>query len=378
MKNCDNHSERLGLRFIVEPQGAILSTREKELLAELQPLGVMFRRRNFRHDLPYSEWLATYQSLVAEIRAAIGREDIIFCIDHEGGSVHRFPSPITRFPYAMTYGESLPAVQAVSRAMAVELKSLGINVTFSPVADVHSNPKNPVINQRAYSSRATSVAEAAVVSAREFRAHGIIPCAKHFPGHGDTTVDSHFELPVVSRNLNELEQCELIPFKALIEDNVEMIMTAHLMVPELDSLAQATISAEIITHLMRSKLGYKGVTIADALGMKAILQDVRSGSFSGRAQRAGLDIFLVAGDVVTIEDAMALKNELFQCIQTDDRIALAAHESEERIVQLLARVSDSSVQMLSDECIRKHSDICVEIEQNHLTKDFDFSPEGFE
>lgn len=370
--------ESLGLRFIVEPEGPVLTAKEKELLADLKPLGVMFRRRNFVQNVPYKEWLDAYKELVAEIRVAIGRPQVIFCIDHEGGDVHRFPPPVTRFPYAMTYGSSVETVRAVSEAMAVELASLGINLTFSPVADVHSNPKNPVIHQRAFSTDPQEVARAAVASANEFRVRGVLPCAKHFPGHGDTAVDSHFSLPLVSRDKESLQQCELVPFKALIDSGIEMIMTAHLVVSHLDPNNQATVSPVIINQLLRDELGFNGVTIADALGMKAIVDDLRSKTFARRAHLAGLDIFLVAGDVLSIEDALLLRDELRDGIQSGALHEGSMRSALLRIDTLLRSTKTNHVEQLSEETLNRHQILSDEISRRNASVAFDFSPKGFE
>lgn len=370
--------ESLGLRFIVEPEGTVLSAEEKKLLSDLKPLGVMFRRRNFVQDVPYREWLESYKRLVAEIQSAIGRPDVVFCIDHEGGNVHRFPPPITRFPYAMKYGSSVETVREVSRAMAVELASLGINLTFSPVADVHSNPKNPVIHERSFSSDPREVATAAVASAHEFRVKGVLPCTKHFPGHGDTAVDSHLALPVVKRDIESLRGCELVPFKALIDAGIEMVMTAHLIVSHLDPNNQATISPIIINQLLRGELGFNGVTIADALGMKAIVDDLRSHTFARRAHEAGLDVFLVVGDVVSIEDALLLRDELRHGLQSGAFSDASMQGAIARIATLLQSITVNRVELLSEETLKRHQLLSEEISRRNSVEAFDFSPQGFE
>jgi beta-N-acetylhexosaminidase len=370
--------QSLGYRFIVEPQGPVLSAEEKKLLSDLKPLGVMFRRRNFVQDVPYSEWFDAYKRLVAEIQVAIGRPKVVFCIDHEGGNVHRFPPPITRFPYAMKYGSSVDTVRAVSRAMAIELASLGINLTFSPVADVHSNPQNPVIHQRSFSTEPCEVAAAAVASAQEFRLGGVLPCAKHFPGHGDTAVDSHVALPVVKRDKESLRSCELVPFKALIDSGVEMVMTAHLIVSRLDPSNQATVSPVIIDQLLREELGFNGVTIADALGMKAIVDDLRSHTFASRAHMAGLDVFLVVGDVVSIEDALLLRDELRHGIQSRSLTEASMQGSIARISTLLQSIKVNRMEPLCEETLKRHQLLSDEIFRQNSESTFNFSPKGFE
>jgi beta-N-acetylhexosaminidase len=347
------------------------------MLSDLKPAGIMLRKRNFLQNEPYDAWRAEYAELLAEVRAAIGRPHIIVCVDHEGGGVHRFPEPITRFPYPAVYGSSLQAVESVSTAMARELYSLGVNISFSPVADIHSNPENPVINQRAFGTTASQVGEAASVCAAALRQGGVVPCAKHFPGHGDTATDSHFAVPVLAQTLTDLQQRELIPFQRLVNEGIEMVMSAHLMVPLVDPDNQATISHRILTELLRTQMGFRGITITDALGMKGILDVVMSGSFVSRAHHAGLDLFLMAGDVVTLRDSITLRDELVRNVNAgviDDR-SMASVQS--RVVAFLAALPQYPVSTLSSEDITKHHELCATLAKNAPWKGFVFNPQGF-
>lgn len=368
----------LGLRFVVEPSGAHLTEAEARALSDLRPAGVMLRKRNFLTSEPYPVWLKAFSTLLADIRAAIGRPNIIVSIDHEGGAVHRFPPPITRFPYPATYGGSLEAVAAVSGAMAKELASLGINLSFSPVADIHSNPNNPVINERAYGTNPDAVTNAALTCAATLRAAGILPCAKHFPGHGDTGVDSHYTLPVLPHTQRELEQRELIPFKALIDHGIEAIMTAHLMVPALDAQAQATISGPILNGLLRQQLGFSGVTFADALGMKGIYDVVTSGQFCLKAHRAGLDIFLMVGDAVSIADALTLRDQLARDYEDNSLTEASLLESQDRILKLLSKLATHTPRELDQSELTQHAALASQLARNAPWSSFKFNPAGFE
>jgi beta-N-acetylhexosaminidase len=180
-------SPQFGHRFIVEPSGPVLLAKEKKLLAELKPAGVMLRKRNFVEGEPYEKWLAAYRALVEDLRKAAGGDRLILSIDHEGGRVVRPPEPITRFPYAARWADRS---REVAEAMAAELRSLAINTVFGPVADIHSNPANPVINQRAFGRTPEEVLSGAIPYIEVMEAEGILPCPKHFPGHGDTHIDS--------------------------------------------------------------------------------------------------------------------------------------------------------------------------------------------
>jgi beta-N-acetylhexosaminidase len=368
----------LGLRCIVEPSGDTLSSEEAGLLRELRPAGIMLRSRNFARDLPYAEWLPRYAELLNAVRAAIGRERIVVCVDHEGGQVHRFPPPITRFPYPAFYAASKDAIEGVSTVWATELKSLGINVTFSPCADIHTHPDNPVIKHRAYGTTPDAVASAAATCAATLRRLRVVPCAKHFPGHGDTSVDSHYALPVLNRTAEQLRDRELIPFKALIDDGLEMVMSAHLMLPLIDSSNQATLSPAVLRSLLRDMLGFKGVSIADALGMKAIRDDVLKPDFPRRAQEAGLDLFLMVGDPVSIRDAISVRDALRSSIEQGDLPRQAALDTQQRIEAFLSALPQYGVSQLSAEQLASHAALASTLSQNLPFEPFSFAPKGFD
>jgi beta-N-acetylhexosaminidase len=369
----------LGLRFIVEPFSTVLSADEAALLADLRPIGVMLRKRNFLKNVPYTDWLAAYKKLLSDIRAAIGRPSIVVCIDHEGGNVVRFPAPVTRFPYPAFYASSDAAVAEVSRMMATELRSLGINLSFSPVADIHSNPANPVINERAFGRTAEDVARSACICAAALRASGIVPCAKHFPGHGDTASDSHYSLPVVHASQEELENREFVPFRALIKDGIEIIMSAHIVVPALDAHNQATLSQVIMKSVLRDRLGFKGITIADALGMKAIHDSLSQGAFATRVHNAGIDLLLMVGDTVSIADAVALRNEWLQELQAASEAATNSIKATEiRIAQFIQTVPQYPVTELDQQTLAVHAKLAADLAAKSPWSTFQFHPVGFD
>lgn len=373
-----NEDSDSGIRFVVEPSGVELTALERKQLRELRPAGIMLRKRNFLQGRPYHEWLATFDALVTDCRMAIGRSSIIVSIDHEGGAVHRFPSPITRFPYAATYGAVPEAVFQVASAMGEELAALGVNLSFSPVADIHSNPDNPVINERAYGTRVSQVSSAALACARALRQHGIVPCAKHFPGHGDTADDSHYAVPSIPHSRTALEQRELQPFKALIDDGIEMVMSAHVMVPAIDPDNQATISRPILTDLLRGSLGFRGLTVADALGMKGIHGVVMGGAFPVLAHRAGLDLFLVVGDTVSIGDALQLRDQLTQALRGGELDKAGVLETEHRIEQFLATLPQHPVREIPAETLARHAALAQTLAAHAPWSSFAFNPVGFD
>src|ERR1700737_781668 len=271
----------IGLRPSVQ-----LHERDRALLADLRPAGGIFFKSNFAHDQPYEGWLDDHGKLIAEVRATIGRERIFIGIDHEGGRVCRTPAPITRFSYAARWAAQ---AGAVGHAMGVELASLGVNLNFAPVLDIHSNPANPVIGNRSFGTTGEGVTAAALAFMRAMQAHEVLACGKHFPGHGDTDTDSHRELPVLDRDLASLRARELVPFRAAIEAGIPMIMTSQLL-PKRDPTEPVTLSRRFGQELLRGELGFKGVVVSDDIGMHAVSRMFDDPTAAVRLLLAGTDL----------------------------------------------------------------------------------------
>lgn len=218
-------------------------------------------------------------------------------VDQEGGRVARLRSPFTEWPPMLTLGRSgdVTLAHRFARALAAELKAVGVTLDYTPVLDVLTNPKNPVIGDRALAERAEDVARfgAAIISA--LQAEGIAASGKHFPGHGDTSVDSHLELPLIEHPAERLEAVELIPFKAAIEAGVASIMTAHILIPAVDEERPATLSARIVNQMLKKQLGYDGLVLSDDLEMKAISARYSIPDATVKAIAAGCDAVLMCG-----------------------------------------------------------------------------------
>ena len=360
-----------GLRFLVEPSGNSLTPDERKMLSELRPVGILLRKRNFREDLPYKEWIAALSDLLKDVVSASGRKNLIISIDHEGGRVVRPPLPITRFPYASRWRE---ASKEVGHAHGRELLSLGINLSFAPVVDIHSNPKNPVINQRAFGRTAEEVIQYAIPYLNALREEGILTCAKHFPGHGDTEVDSHWTLPVLNRSKDELMSRELIPFKSAIGAGVPMIMTAHIVATAIDSVA-ATFSETFLKDILCRELGYQGLIIADALGMHAVRGDLDKQSVIAKGLAAGLDIFAVVGDNVSIETAVAINEECKKLFRDNIISEEIFKKSEEKIIPFLAQCEVTEPYLLSEEVLSSHAALVKSLEGK---SEWDLTVPGFE
>ena len=218
-------------------------------------------------------------------------------IDQEGGRVARLRSPFTEWPPMAVLGRSEDAALArkFAGALAAELAAVGISLDYAPVLDINTNPKNPVIGDRALGENPEIVATLGRVIIEELQRQGVAACGKHFPGHGDTTADSHFELPIVEHAPDRLRAIEFAPFKAAIEAGVAFIMTAHVLVVSIDEERPATLSPRIVQRILREELGFTGVIISDDLEMKGIANTYPPGEAAVEAVAAGCDAVLMCG-----------------------------------------------------------------------------------
>jgi beta-N-acetylhexosaminidase len=218
-------------------------------------------------------------------------------VDQEGGRVARLRAPFTVWPPMMTLGRSGDEALAerFARALAAELKAVGISLDYTPVLDINTNPKNPVIGDRALAERAEDVARLGRVIITTLQAAGIAACGKHFPGHGDTSADSHHELPLIEHAPDRLDAIELVPFRAAIAAGVASIMTAHILVQAYDEERPATLSPAVVDALLKKRLGFGGLVLSDDLDMKAIGSRYGVPEATVAAIAAGCDVVLMCG-----------------------------------------------------------------------------------
>jgi beta-N-acetylhexosaminidase len=237
----------------------------------------------------------------------------LVAVDQEGGLVQRVRAPATVWP-PMRAHDGLTAddeatAEQVGLAMGRELRALGFDIDFAPVLDVHTNPANPVIGDRAFATEPEAVARRALAFARGLDQAGMLACGKHFPGHGDTATDSHLELPRIDHSWERLERVELLPFARAAAADLPMIMTAHVVFAALDATRPATLSEAVVTGLLRGKLGFRGVVVSDDLDMKAISDPAAA---AVDAIRAGCDVLLLCRDEahqVAAEEALVRGGE---------------------------------------------------------------------
>lgn len=286
--------EKVGQLLIGGFEGTEIGDQATRLVQEYQVGGLILYGRN----IAGAGQLVT---LTNGLKALNGDGIPLFLsIDQEGGGVDRMPPEVRRTPGAYCVGQtgSVPAAQSYGDVLAAECAAFGLNLDFAPVLDVWSNPGNTVIGQRAFSADARTVAGLGPAAARRMMDQGIIPAVKHFPGHGDTAVDSHVGLPVVDKSPEELEETELIPFRAAIQSagtdgQVPAVMVAHILLTQLDPERPASLSPAVVTGLLREELGFAGAVLTDDLTMGAVTQSYGLGEAAVLAVEAGCDILLV-------------------------------------------------------------------------------------
>ena len=261
---------------------------------------------------------------------SIAKTPLLIAIDGEWGLGMRLDS-VAKFPYQLTLG-ALPNDQIVynmGKAIGEQMKRIGVHINFAPDVDINNNPNNPVIGYRSFGEDKYKVAQYAIAYMKGMRDAGIMGSAKHFPGHGDTEVDSHLDLPVISKSIAELDSLELYPFREMIKADVGSIMIAHLYIPAIDSTPnQATsLSKNNVTGLLRKQLGYKGLSFTDALEMKGVTKFFPAGEAAVQALVAGNDFVLLPEDVPAAIDAIesAIHHKRLKWNDIDNRVKRALH-----------------------------------------------------
>jgi beta-N-acetylhexosaminidase len=274
------------------------------------------------------------RALTADLRSE--SDDVLIAIDEEGGDVTRLEAATgSSYPGNGALGvvDDVELTERVAASLGAELAAVGINLDFAPVADVNTNPQNPVIGIRSFGDDGDLVARHVVAFVRGLQNAGVAACAKHFPGHGDTSEDSHLALPVV----DSVEEAALLPFRAAIEAGVQSVMTAHIVVRALGE-TPATMSPAILRELLREQLGFRGLVITDALEMKAISETVGVEEGAVRALAAGADALCLGHDlfdesVVSVRDALVAG--VSEGRLTEERLADAA----ERVAGIASRAT---------------------------------------
>ncbi len=283
---------QIGQLLIAGFAGTEISVELKSIAREFGLGGVILFARNIADAEQVAGLAFEAARLTPEMPAWVS-------VDQEGGRVARLKHPFTVWPPMATLGRSgdVALAERFARALAVEMTAVGVTLDYAPVLDVHTNADNPIIGDRALAANAADVARLGEAIIRVMQAEGVAACGKHFPGHGDTSTDSHLELPLVEHPPERLRDVELVPFRAAIAAGVASIMTAHILMPALDEQRPATLSTRVVTGMLREDLHYEGVILSDDLEMKAIARDYQVPVAAVLAIEAGCDgVLICSGD----------------------------------------------------------------------------------
>lgn len=325
--------EKIGQLFVCGFHGTEPSESVLYLLAQHKIGGVIYFSRNVEHPKQVYQLSAALKNMAAlksDIPPFIG-------MDQEGGMVARLTEGVTLVPGNMALGavDDDRLTEQMAKISGQELRALGVNMNFAPAVDVNNNPHNPVIGVRSFGDDPERVARLGVAAVNGYNQAGICSSVKHFPGHGDTATDSHFSLPVLPHDRQRVEQVELVPFKKAISHGVDMVMTAHIVFPELEpSRKPATLSYPILTGLLREDLGYDGVIVTDCLEMEAISETYGTDQAAVMALEAGADLLLISH---TVERQLASLKSVKAAVESGRLTEERIDASVQRILDLKKR-----------------------------------------
>jgi beta-N-acetylhexosaminidase len=308
----------------------IVDTQESlDFIEEINPFGVILFKRNVP-DLR--------QTLALTAAIAERVPDALLSLDHEGGRVHRLPEPFTHFPapLVLTRAGDPGLVREVARAQAAELRAAGFHMSFAPCLDVFTNPDNTVIGDRAFGQTPEEVIHNALPYYQGLTEGGLLGCGKHFPGHGDTLLDSHLDLPRVDHDVNRLRTLEMVPFARAITQGFPMIMSAHIVCSALDPHAPASLSKIVLGDYLRDALGFSGCIVSDDMEMKAIGKHFSMGEAAVRAVEAGTDLLLVCRTPALVREA---RDSLAQAISEGRLPRSILHQADQRRAKLTRRAA---------------------------------------
>lgn len=287
MANLEAARKALGQLFIIGFSGLELAEETGAFLSQAGIGGVIL----FSHNYENPGQLAELVNQVQECRVGV---PLWISVDHEGAKVQRFKKGFTRIPDAATIGacNSPKLTYELSEMMAKELRAVGVNINFFPVADIATNPRNPVIGARSFGDNEELVTKMVTAMVRGHLTAGVQPCVKHFPGHGDTSTDSHFALPRVDTPLEVLRDREFRPFVRAFKSHCALVMTAHIINPRLDPKLPATLSPLILREILRKEMRYNRVIVTDDMEMKAITDHFGAEDAPRMAIEAGCDLLV--------------------------------------------------------------------------------------
>ena len=324
-----NLKEKVGQVFMLGLQGTEVSKELRTLFQHYHPGGVVLFTRNLEEPAQAAHLINALQKLAPAM-------PLFVAIDQEGGRVARLPKGFTVFPGQGALGRAGTVELAYSFAevTAQELRAIGVNMNLTPVLDINSNPHNPIIGDRAFGNEPLQVETLGLAVIAGLQDNGVLACGKHFPGHGDTSVDSHKELPIVSHGLERLREIELRPFVHCFSNGLAAVMSAHVKYPALDPEFPATLSSAIMTDLLRSQLHFKGLALTDDLEMRAILAHYGIEEAAIRSLNAGADILLICKEE---EHQVAAMDAVYQAVKKGEISELQLQHAVLRILEAKER-----------------------------------------
>lgn len=321
--------EKIGQLFIVGFQGIAPDNALMELIRQKHIGGVILFKRNIKDP----EKLYSLNNLIKKINSNNNKVPLFISVDEEGGRISRMPGQVKKLPSAKSIGEinSINLSNDLGSLLALQTKAFGFNMDFAPVLDIWSNPQNTVIGDRAFGTTPETVVKNGIQVMQGIRDGGVIPVVKHFPGHGDTIVDSHVGLPAVDYDMGRLKSFEWVPFQSAIEKQADAVMISHILMTKIDPENPATLSKTIITDILRKQMGFDGVVITDDMTMGAIENNYNIGDAAVKSLIAGSDIVLVChGYEKQLEAISAVKAAVNDGLISEERII----ESVYRILML--------------------------------------------
>lgn len=335
--------EKIGQLVLVGMNGYDVNDNIKELIQSYHVGGIILYRKNVKDS---NQLLSLINSLKSSNSS--NKTPLFISVDEEGGSVSRNPNEVKKLPTARSIGKTKDSSLAfeVGKLLGQTVKAFGYNMNFAPVLDIDSNPLNPVIGDRSFGDTIEVVSTMGLEMFKGIKEEGVIPVIKHFPGHGDTSVDSHIGLPVVDHDLKRIMDFEIVPFKYAIDNGADVVMVSHILMSQIDPEYPASMSSIVINDILRDKLKFEGVVITDDMTMGAIEKNYNIGDAAVRSIKAGTDIILVGHNyekAVTVFNA--IKTGIDTGIISIDRI----DESVYRILNLKEKygLEDSVIEDLN-------------------------------
>lgn len=327
--------EKIGQMVTVGIEGYTLDDNSRKLIEEYNVGGIIL----FGKNVDSSNQLLSLINSLKEANSK-NRIPLFISVDEEGGRVSRMPKEIKKLPTSKRIGQmnNKELSYKIGTILAEELNMFGFNMDFAPVLDINSNPKNPVIGDRAYGAELEIVRDLGIETMKGIQSGGIISVIKHFPGHGDTSVDSHIGLPTIEHDIERLNSLELVPFKDAIKNGADTIMVAHILLSKIDPDYPSSLSKTIITDILREQLGFNGVVISDDMTMGAIVENYEIGNAAIKAINAGSDIVLVAHG---LDNSLAVINSIKEAVANGIISEERLNESVYRILSLKQRYNIS-------------------------------------